>query len=114
MRAAFPMGHTFDIPSSAGVERDGPERRDPRSSSRASRDSAFSMRLLLIEDNFDFVETLTELLARNRTARFIVRATNTLHQGLRAAARSDFDAVLLDLSLPDSSGGETFRRVRAD
>ena len=72
------------------------------------------MRLLLIEDNFEFVETLTELLARNRTARFVVRATNTLHQGLRAAMRGDFDAVLLDLSLPDSSGGETFRKVRAE
>ena len=114
MRPLFPMGHTFDTPSLSGVERIGSESKRSRRSKCASRTPSSTMRLLLIEDNFDFVESLTELLAKNRTTRFVVRATNTLHQGLRAASRGDFDAVLLDLSLPDSAGGETFRKVRAN
>ena len=74
---------------------------------------ASAIRLLLIEDSFELVEQLTKLLSANRSAKFSVRATNCLKQGLRAATRGGLDAVLLDLNLPDSVGGETFRKLRA-
>jgi len=84
-----------------------------RARASTPRGAEAEIRLLLVEDSFELVELLTKLLSRNRSAKFIVRATNSLQQGVRAASRANFDVVLLDLTLPDSAGGETYRRLRA-
>ncbi len=57
--------------------------------------------LLLIEDNAGDARLIGELL---RGELFHLTVCNTLTTGLVAAQQTDFDVVLLDLSLPDSTG----------
>ncbi len=69
------------------------------------------MNLLVIDDD----DALRSLLAAE-LGRFghSVAAAATGEEGLRLAEEADPDVVLLDLSLPDQSGLEVLRRLRAD
>jgi CheY-like chemotaxis protein len=61
------------------------------------------LRILVVDDNHDGAMTLSALLEING------HHTNTAHNGLeavRAAARTHFDAVLLDLGMPIMDGFE--------
>jgi PAS domain S-box-containing protein len=69
--------------------------------------------LLLIEDNAGDAELLREMLAEARGMSFELEWTETLSQGIERLASSGIDVVLLDLTLTDSSGLETLRRLRA-
>jgi two-component system cell cycle response regulator len=70
------------------------------------------MRILLIEDNEDDVQAIKLLLRATKQGHELVRA-NRLVAGLMRLAEGGFEVVLLDLSLPDSQGLETCRKVRA-
>ena len=68
-----------------------------------------TLRILLIEDNPDDVFLLREMLAEDPGTRFqIVADTATLERGTALMQSLEVDLVLLDLSLPDSRGIETF------
>ncbi len=67
---------------------------------------------LLIEDCPAIVETLQIGLASIDGGMFRLAWAATLAQGIEKLVRGGFDVVLLDLSLPDSAGLETFRRLR--
>jgi len=69
------------------------------------------MRVLLVEDNEDDALLIQETLSE--TAIEIERA-ELLSTALEKLARGRFDAVLLDLSLPDAYGLETLGRMRRD
>jgi signal transduction histidine kinase len=69
--------------------------------------------VLLIEDNPGDARLIREILAEARSALFQVEWVGRLGDGLARLASSGVGVVLLDLSLPDSQGLETFRRVRA-
>ena len=69
-------------------------------------------RVLLIEDDPDYAQLVNAVLAANGDT-FVVQTTATLREGLAAATHFRPDIILLDLDLPDSSGYETFLRVRA-
>jgi len=69
--------------------------------------------VLLIEDNPADALLIQAMLAEPSSARFEVTPAATLGKGLESLARGTFDVVLLDLSLPDSFGLETFDIVRA-
>ena len=69
--------------------------------------------LLVIEDDKGFVSSLTRLLEASPRQKFAVRATGTLAEALQTLATVQVDLILLDLSLPDSTGAETFRAVQA-
>ena len=69
--------------------------------------------LLLIEDDPVDAELLREMLAQARGISFELEWTETLSEGIERLALSGIDVVLLDLSLTDSSGLETLRRLRA-
>lgn len=73
------------------------------------------MRLLLIEDNPGDVRLLQEYLLRDRSGQeqFQLVHADRLARGLERLAEAGFDAVLLDLSLPDSQGPDTVIRARA-
>ena len=72
------------------------------------------IRVLLIEDNPADARLIEVLLEGVRIARFTLRWEDHLEEGLaRLAGNNDFDAVLLDLSLPDSQGLDTILNVRA-
>jgi len=68
-------------------------------------------RILLVEDNPLEAELVQRILGRTEAGYRITR-TSTLRQTLTQQDR-DFDAILLDLVLPDSSGMETVRQVVA-
>jgi len=71
------------------------------------------VRVLLIEDNPGDARLIKEALAESTATRFQVDVVQTLADGLVRLAEQDVDAALIDLSLPDSVGLETFHRARA-
>lgn len=66
-----------------------------------------NIHVLLIEDDEEDALLAKKLLARKDGCRFEVERAPTLADGI-AMLRDDTDAVLLDLSLPDAHGWETF------
>ena len=71
------------------------------------------MRVLLIEDNEDDACLIREVLAERSAAAIDVEWVDRLGSGLMRLAQGHIDAVLLDLSLPDSRGLGTFDNVHA-
>lgn len=63
---------------------------------------------LLIEDDPDDVLLVREALLGNALCQCAVEVASTLSQGLDRLERERFDIILLDLSLPDSQGIDTF------
>lgn len=70
--------------------------------------------ILLIEDNPGDTRLIREMLAEAGPARFELESTGTLASGLKRAASEDVDIILLDLSLPDSSGLATLSSLEAE
>jgi signal transduction histidine kinase len=67
---------------------------------------------LLIEDNTEHVAFFSQLLASSDAiAHFRLETSGTLAEGLTRLQKDDIQLILLDLSLPDSDGLETFIRV---
>lgn len=73
--------------------------------------SSDRIKLLLIEDNPGDARLIQEMLSRARGASFELRHVERLSDGLRLIADDRPDVILLDLTLPDSAGLETFARV---
>lgn len=71
------------------------------------------MRILLVEDNPGDVRLLQEYLSEGLACRFQLTHASRLTSGLERLAEARFDAVLLDLSLPDSDGLDTLVRLHA-
>ena len=67
-------------------------------------------RILLIEDDPRLADLVKDYLA---TAGFSVSLAPTGRQGLRHHERETFDALILDLMLPDMDGLEVCRKIRA-
>lgn len=70
------------------------------------------VRVLLIEDNPLYVRLIQEMLESARHTRFKLEETYRLSAGLARLLEGNIDVVLLDLSLPDSQGYNTFAEVR--
>src|SRR5437016_741764 len=68
------------------------------------------MRVLLVEDHARMAELIERGLRREGYA---VDVTDSGEDGARRAAANDYDAIVLDLVLPDLDGFEVLRRVRA-
>ena len=69
------------------------------------------LRVLLIEDNPADSRLIEYMLASEDQPRFHLESVATLKEGSEQLRTGSFDAVLLDLFLPDSRGIETFQRV---
>jgi diguanylate cyclase (GGDEF)-like protein len=69
--------------------------------------------VLLIEDNPGDARLIREMLAEDPDAPFNLHCEERLAQGLERLSAGGTGLVLLDLSLPDSFGLETFARVYA-
>jgi two-component system cell cycle response regulator len=65
-------------------------------------------RVLLVEDDLDTVSIVRECLSQ---ASFNVAHAGTLSDALERLGGEPFDAIVLDLCLPDSRGPDTFRKV---
>jgi len=70
--------------------------------------------LLLVEDNPDEVQLIERMLAQEPSEpQFGVDVSDTLKGALGKLGTSEYDAILLDLGLPDSEGLNTFAEVSA-
>jgi signal transduction histidine kinase len=79
----------------------------------ASREIAFEglpRRLLLVEDNRDTLQIVSLLLEHHG---YYVVAATTVASALAAAGNNRFDLVISDLGLPDGTGIELMRELRA-
>lgn len=70
------------------------------------------LRLLLVEDSRTDAELFEGLLAHRDDVRFNITLARTLADGLAWLARHRADVVLLDLTLPDSEGLQSYRAIR--
>lgn len=70
--------------------------------------SAKQLSVLLIEDNPGDVRLIQEMLVEAKPTAFNLACVDRLSDGLARLSETEFDVVLLDLSLPDSSGLDTF------
>jgi len=68
------------------------------------------LNILLVEDHFDTREYIRRLL---EAASHRVTTTESAEEALKIAETTSFDLVLSDLGLPDMSGNELMRRLRA-
>ena len=71
------------------------------------------IKLLLIEDEDSYSDLVEVVLADALTSEFAFHRFRNLQDALEQLAASKFDVVVLDLTLPDEIGIETFRRVHA-
>lgn len=67
------------------------------------------MYILLIEDNPDLVANLYDFLEPRS---YVVDAAYNANSGLRFARENDYDAIILDLTLPDMDGLEVCSHLR--
>ncbi|MFD9893214.1 response regulator transcription factor [Amycolatopsis sp. NPDC059027] len=67
------------------------------------------MRLLIVEDERELAETLRKGLVAEG---FTVDVAHTGKDGLWSATEGDYDAVVLDIMLPELSGYEVLKRLR--
>ncbi|MDP3730040.1 MAG: diguanylate cyclase [Candidatus Omnitrophota bacterium] len=72
-----------------------------------------TVKVLLIEDDSLDADLIHGMLKDAGKASFIVEVRDTLVKGLERLAKGGIDIVLLDLTLPDSIGLDTFGRVHA-
>jgi PAS domain S-box-containing protein len=71
------------------------------------------LQILLIEDSPGDARLIQEFLSEIRNTPYVLECADRLSEGLELLAVRDVDLVLLDLSLPDSRGFDTFSRVHA-
>lgn len=71
-----------------------------------------SLRLLLVEDNDLDAMFITRVFQRSTMFDAEIVRACSLSEALEKTEQSDFDVVLLDLGLPDSSGLQSIRAIR--
>lgn len=71
------------------------------------------LRILLVEDSQSDAVLLQECLTQNNLGQFRFSHSESLGQALELLRAEEFDLLLLDLSLPDSTGPDTYLRARA-
>ncbi|HZE97430.1 MAG TPA: response regulator [Planctomycetota bacterium] len=69
-------------------------------------------RILVVEDTPEDALLLKTLLEGARTGRFLIEQCERLSEAMDRLAAGGIEAVILDLTLPDSSGLETFERMQ--
>src|SRR6202163_2845608 len=69
--------------------------------------------VLLIEDNPGDARLLQEMLAEEPAAPFHLHCADRLSRGMELLSSEKIELLLLDLSLPDSHGLETFSKAYA-
>lgn len=69
--------------------------------------------ILLVEDNSGDASLMDIYLKREYGDLYELKVSSTLQQGLKFLKSDKFDVILLDLSLPDSVGLDTFKQIYA-
>ena len=72
-----------------------------------------SIKILLIEDNPADARLIDIYLKESYKSHYSLSVVDLLSKGLDLLNTDDFDIIIIDLSLPDSSGIDTFKDVFA-
>jgi diguanylate cyclase (GGDEF)-like protein len=72
-----------------------------------------TVKILLVEDNDDYAWMLRLVFQELNSGRFEISRVEQLSYALFELGRGRYDVILLDLTLPDSSGFETFSQAYA-
>lgn len=107
------QGSTFRLrlPIAPEPEATAPQVQPEVATSRAPAAEEAGLSVLSIEDNLANTRLLHEIIARRPEWRLVTAGQGQL--GLDLAASDPPDLILLDLHLPDVSGGEVLRRLKA-
>jgi PAS domain S-box-containing protein len=70
------------------------------------------IKILLVEDNIGDAHLIKEMLSESTTLRFGLVHAKRLSEARESLAREGFDIIVLDLSLPDGHGLDTFIQTR--
>jgi len=70
-------------------------------------------RVLVIDDNLDLATNLADILEGARELEVSVTCAPEGQSGVRAAAREGFDVAIVDVKLPDATGVDLIRPLRA-
>ena len=70
-----------------------------------------AIKILLVEDNLGDARLLQEIFKEGKTAKFEIVLVDRISEAIKTLQETDFDLILLDLSLPDSNGIDTFRKI---
>lgn len=71
------------------------------------------VRVLLVEDNLQHARLVQAFLSKFETPSYDLVHADRLSTGLERLRESDVDIIVLDLTLPDSGGLETFQKIHA-
>ena len=103
----------WTMPTRLGDFAQSPARSEPRlRSARPLPDDDQTLRVLLIEDNPGDADWVEEQLSELGNYRVELTRAPRLEQGLRELTSLAFDAVIVDLSLPDASPAQTLAHIR--
>lgn len=69
--------------------------------------------VLLIEDTESDADALAVQLEHDRRAEYSIERTRTLEEALKKISEQGYDAILMDWTLPDSTGIDSIQRLRA-
>jgi len=69
--------------------------------------------ILLVEGKTGDASLIAELMSSSSDTQFKLTVADRLESGTRMLSQESFDLVLLDLTLPDSDGLETFEKIRS-
>ncbi len=95
-------------PSSA---KEGEGKRAPSAAPWTGELQKSRLRILLVDDHTDTVTTLGALL---RNLGYEVACAETVKQALQLSKESKFDLLVSDIGLPDGSGHDLMRQIRAN
>ncbi|MFW5799801.1 MAG: response regulator, partial [Spirochaetota bacterium] len=72
-----------------------------------------TIKILLVEDDLSFKKLLEIFLSKGNLykSKFMVYNVKRLSEAIEKIKEDNFDILLLDLHLPDSSGIETFNAI---
>ena len=74
-------------------------------------DKQLEAKVLLVDDEQDFLETLSNRLEMRGLK---VNSVTSGEQAVVQAQDEDYDAIVVDLSMPGIDGLETLKRIKAD
>ncbi len=107
-----PQGEELSSPQRHAGELDGRPQHPDSVPLAAEAHPPETFHILHVEDDPFIARLMLEILSRTKPLKFLVQPAESLAVGLERLASGRVDVVLLDLSLPDSRGLDTLKRVR--
>ena len=85
-----------------------PKANEPTAISPAKLELCKGMRLLVVEDHLDTLQTLERLLLKNG---YVVRTASSIAEALEITREYQFDVLVSDIGLPDGRGTDLMERL---